>query len=80
MNNWFYPNSLQYPTTSPSWHPITITLKDTQRTNANCTDKETFKSQSDEQEHDTKLEVGPYFGGLKDSPTCRHNLHEVTYS
>lgn len=20
----------------------------------------------------------PYFGGLKDSPTCRHNLNEVT--
>lgn len=23
--------------------------------------------------------IFPYFGGLKDSPTCRHNLQEVTY-
>jgi len=27
-----------------------------------------------------KVQVSPYFGGLKDSPTLRHNLHEVTYS
>ena len=22
--------------------------------------------------------IVPYFGGLKDSPTCLHSLHEVT--
>lgn len=38
------------------------------------------KFQSHEKNQDMKVQVGPYFGGLKDSPTCRHNLHEVTYS
>lgn len=28
----------------------------------------------------TRTHTVAYFGGLKDSPTCRHNLHEVTYS
>lgn len=38
-----------------------------------------FADENQKQDLESTSYPAPYFGGLKDSPTCRHNLQVVTY-